>query len=179
MRRKVTESFARSVAAKIEQLGMTTRLSVNKIGQQRLVDSNGQDLGDVDILAAHRPTRSVVAVEAKDFEIARTPAEIAGEFEKLFKGKKGKKSTVELHTRRLDWLRKNLQEVVRSLGEDPLDGGQWHAVGRIVTSDPLVTPLVETSPLPVIAFVDLDVETLQLRSLGRRTSAARKRRKRR
>ena len=178
VRGKVTESFARSVAVKLEQLGMMTKLSVNKIDQQRIVDSNGQDLGDVDILAAHRPTRSVVAVEAKDFEIARTPAEIAGEFEKLFKGKKGKKSTVELHTRRLDWLRENLVDVVRSLGEDPNDG-QWQAVGIIVTSDPLVTPLVETSSLPVIPFVDLDADSLQLRSLGRRTSAARKRRKRR
>jgi hypothetical protein len=178
VRGKVTDSFARSVAAKLEQLGMMTKLSVNKIGQQRLVDSHGQDLGDVDILAAHRPTRSVVAVEAKDFEIARTPAEIAGEFEKLFKGKKGKKSTVELHTRRLDWLRENLVDVVRSLGEDP-DDGQWQAVGTIVTSDPLVTPLVETSPLPIIPFVDLDADSLRLRSLGRRNSAARKRRKRR
>ena len=90
VRGKVTESFARSVAANLEQLGMTTKLSVNKIGQQRLVDSKGQDLGDVDILAAHRPTRSVVAVEAKDFEIARTPAEIAGEFEENVQREEGK-----------------------------------------------------------------------------------------
>lgn len=178
VRGKVTQSFARSVAAKLEQLGMTTKLSVNKIGQQRLVDSRGQDLGDVDILAAHRPTRSVVAVEAKDFEIARTPAEIAGEVEKLFKGKKGKKSTVELHTRRLEWLRENLAEVVRSLGEDPADG-QWHAVGRIVTSDPLVTPLVEISPLPVIPLVDLDVAALQLHpSQGVKSTRRRGRRRR-
>ena len=96
----------------------------------------------------------------------------------MFKGKKGKKSTVELHTRRLDWLRENVAEVVRCLGEDP-DDGQWHAVGRIVTSDPLVTPLVETSPLPIIPFVDLDVDSLQLRSSGRRNYTARRRRKRR
>lgn len=178
VRGKITQSFARSVAAKLEHLGMTTKLSVNKIGQQRLVDSKGQDLGDVDVLAAHRPTRTVVAVEAKDFEIARTPAEIAGEFEKLFKGKKGKKSTVELHTRRLDWLRENLAEVVRSLGENP-DDGQWHAVGRIVTSDPLVTPLVEISPLPVIPFVDLDVEALQLHPSRSLKSTRRKGRGRR
>jgi hypothetical protein len=178
VRGKVTESFARSVAAKLEQLGMTTKLSVNKIGRQRLVDSKGQDLGDVDILAAHRPTRSVVAVEAKDFEIARTPTEIAGELEKLFKGKKGKKSTVDLHARRLNWLGENLAEVVRSLGEDPKEG-EWHAVGRIVTSDPLVTPLVETSPLPIIPFVDLDIEALQLHPSEGANASTRRNRKRR
>ncbi len=176
-RGRVTESFARSVAAKLERLGMTTKTSVNKIGQHLLVNSKGQVLGDVDILASHLPTRSILAVEAKDFEIARTPAEIAGEFEKLFRGKKRKKSTVELHSRRLDWLRENLADVVRSLGEDP-DDGPWHVVGTIVTSDPLVTPLVETSPLPVIPLVDLQIETLELRALGNRDSTRRKRRKR-
>lgn len=178
VRGKVTESFARSVAAKLEQLGMTTKLSVNKIGQQRLVDPRGQDLGDVDILAAHRPTRSIVAVEAKDFEIARTPAEIAGELEKLFTGKKGKKSTVELHSRRLEWLLDHLGDVVHSLGEDSVDE-TWHLVGCIVTSDPLVTPLVESSLLPVIPLVDLDIVRLHLQSTARRRPATRKTRKRR
>ncbi len=176
VRGMVTESFARSVAARLEGLGMTTRLSVNKIGQQRIIDSKGQDLGDVDVLAAHRPTRSIVAVEAKDFEIARTPAEIAGELEKLFAGKKYKKSTVELHGRRLEWLREHLDEVVRRLGEDP-DDGTWHVVGSIVTSDPLVTPLVESSPIPVIPFADLEIETLQLQPEARDRSATRRRKK--
>jgi len=177
VRGRVTESFARSVAAKLEQLGMTTKMSVNKIGRQRLVDSKGQDLGDVDILAAHQSTRSIVAVEAKDFEIARTPAEIAGEFEKLFKGKKGKKSTVELHSRRLAWLREHLAEVVSSLGADPEDG-PWQVVGSIVTSDPLVTPLVESSPIPIIPFDDLQTEALQLRAPNDGGSSGRKHRRR-
>jgi hypothetical protein len=178
VRGKVTESFARSVAAKLEQLGMTSKMAVNKIDRQRIVDSAGQDLGDIDVLAAHRTTRSIVAVEAKDFEVARTPAEIAGELEKLFKGKKGKKSTVELHSRRLEWLRDHVAEVVRGLGEDP-DDATWHVVGNIVTSDPLVTPLVESSPLPVIPFVDLEIETLQLQPLSNGRPPARQRRKRR
>ncbi len=156
VRGRVTESFARSVAAKLEQLGMTTKLSVNKIGQQRLVDSKGQDLGDVDILAAHRSTRSIVAVEAKDCEIARTPPRSPGVREAPQR-KKGKKSTVELHSRRLAWLRENLAEVVRSLGVDP-DDGPWQVVGSIVTSGPLLTPLVEHSPLPVVPYVDLRIE---------------------
>lgn len=176
-RGRVTASFARSVAARLQQFGMTTKVSVNKIGQQRIVDSKGQDLGDVDVLAAHLPTRAIVAVEAKDFEIARTPAEIAGEFEKLFKGKKGKKSTVELHSRRLAWLREHLAEVVGSLGADPEDG-PWQVVGYIVTSDPLVTPLVESSPIPVIPFDDLQTEALQLRAPNDRGSGGRKRRRR-
>lgn len=175
VRGKANRSFAGSVAARLQGFGMATRLSVHKIGQQRLVDAQGQDLGDIDVLAVHRPTRSLVAVEAKDFEVARTPAEIAGELEKLFTGKKAKKSTVLLHSRRLEWLRGHIHEVVRSLGEDS-DDGEWHVVGIIVTSDPLVTPLIASSPITVIPFADLKIETLQLQPAARGRSATRKRR---
>ncbi|WP_040584364.1 hypothetical protein, partial [Sedimentibacter sp. B4] len=52
----------------------------------------------IDVLAVHPATRSIIAVEAKDFEVARTPAEIASELEKLFAGKGEKKATIELHS---------------------------------------------------------------------------------
>lgn len=176
-RSKINDSFARSVAAKVESLGLTSRLSVNKIGQSRVVDSAGNDLGDIDILAAHSRTRSIVAIEAKDFEFARTPGEIANELEKLFSGKNGKKSTAELHGRRLDWLRKNLDQVVRSFGCD-VGSKPWRVVGAIVTSDPLISPLVASSPLPVIAFADLGIDILNVATQpGRRPPESRRRRR--
>ncbi|MFZ2240797.1 MAG: hypothetical protein WAV90_14895 [Gordonia amarae] len=175
-RGKITDSFARAVAARIERFGMEPRLSVRKIETRRIVDSAGQDLGDIDILAAHKPSRTILALEAKDFEVARTPAEISYELDKLFKGKPGKKSTAELHLRRVDWLREHLNSVVRGLGEDPRDGN-WKVVGIIVTSDPLVTPLMASSPLPVIAFQDLDIDTLPLQSITRKSKSTQRRKK--
>jgi hypothetical protein len=168
-RGKINDAFARSVSTRLQRLGMTTRVSVTKIGKRRIVDSSGNDLGDIDVLAIHAASRSILAVEAKDFEIARTPAEIANELEKLFSGKKGKKSTIELHSKRIDWLRQHLDDVILSLGAD---GGTapWRVIGVVVTSDPLITPLVSSSTLPVIPFDDLALDGLDLAPSSARRS---------
>ncbi len=178
VRGKINDAFARSVAARLQHLGMTTRVSVNKIGKHRIVDSSGNDLGDIDVLATHAESRSILAVEAKDFEIARTPVEIANELEKLFSGKKGKKSTIELHGKRIDWLRQHLDEVALSLGAN---GGTapWRVIGAVVTSDPLITPLVSSSTLPVIPFDDLALDVLDLTPSSARRSPNHKRRRKR
>jgi hypothetical protein len=178
-RGKINDAFARAVSAQLQHLGMTTRVSVNKIGKHRIVDSVGNDLGDIDVLAAHPESRSILAVEAKDFEIARTPAEIANELEKLFLGKKGKKSTIELHSKRIDWLREHLDEVALSIGAN---GGSapWRVIGAVVTSDPLITPLVSSSALSVIPFDDLALDALGLTpSAVRRSSKHKRNRKQR
>ncbi len=170
VRGQINDDFARSVERRLRDLGMTTRLAVKKIGTNRIVDLGGKDLGDIDVLVAHPETRSIIAVEAKDFEIARTPAEIANELEKLFSGKSNKKSTIELHTRRIDWLREHLAEAMEHLG---FDGAlaSWQVHGVIITSDPLITPLVRSSSIPVLAFEDVDLDSLtNAGALGQRPS---------
>ena len=160
-RRKINDAFARSVSKRLERLDMATRLSVKKIGRHRIVDESGNDLGDVDVLAAHPASRSVVAVETKDFEIARTPAEIAHELEKLFLGSRSKSPTIDLHRRRVEWLHDHLDDVLLSFELENSDG-PWQVIGAVVTSDPLITPLVSSSTMPVIPYDDLDLKTLSL-----------------
>jgi len=157
---------------------MTTRVSVNKIGKQRIVDAAGNDRGDIDVLAFHPESRSMFAVEAKDFEVARTPAEMANELEKLFAGKKGKKSTIQLHSKRIDWLRQHLDEVMLSLGANIDVAPRWQVIGAVVTSEPLITPLVSSSTLPVIPYDDLTLEALNpTRAHVKRSSKKRRRRR--
>lgn len=157
-RRRINDQFARQVACKLSSLGFTTRLSVKKVGKKRLADQDGNDIGDIDVLALHAASNTVLAVEAKDFEIARTPVEIANEVEKLFTGKKGKRSTVELHSRRIDWLRENAGIFAVDLGLPA--GARARVLGVMVTSEPLLTPLVAQSPFPVVAIDDLTAEAV-------------------
>lgn len=158
-RGRLNAEFAESVARALQAQGMVTRTSVTKIGGRRLVDHQGKDIGDVDVLALHPESRSLLAIEAKDFELARTPAELANELEKLFTGKSGKKATVELHDRRLAWLRDHLDEVIAELGLAP-SGPSWKVLGAIVTSEPLVTPLMSRSHIPVVPLENLNLEQL-------------------
>lgn len=174
-RGRINDAFAHSVSLRLQELGMMTCMSVKKVGKNRIVDSEGRDLGDIDVLAYHPDTNTIVAVEAKDFEIARTPAEMSNELEKLFRRKKKKKPTVELHQRRIEWLRRNVADVIDAMGIN-VDGALCKVTGLIVTSDPLVTPLVESSPLSVVPFDDVHLETLGLEQ-NRRMRKPSKRRK--
>lgn len=173
-RREVNDLFARSVAARLAHLDMTTRVSVKKIGGRRIADESGNDIGDIDVLAVHRSTRSILAVEAKDFEVARTPAEIANEFEKLLRGAPGKKSAIELHGRRIEWLREHLGELVVELGLGD-EAGPWTVAGVVVTSEHLITPLVDSSPFPVVALDDLGLDALGLGTTSDGPTRARRR----
>lgn len=154
-RMEINGSFAAGVAKRLSALGISTRSSVKKIGRKRIVDSKGQDLGDIDILAVDFARKTILAVEAKDFEIARTPAEMSFEIQKLFQGKKKQRSTIELHSRRLAWLKQHQEDVLMDFKAQG-SAAKWKTVGLIVTSDPLVTPLVQKSELPVIPISDLE-----------------------
>lgn len=165
-RRRINDQFAQQVARKLSCLGFTTRLSVKKFGKKRVCGPDGNDIGDIDIFAFHEGSNTIVAVEAKDFEIARTPVEIANEVAKLFTGKNGKRPTVELHSRRIEWLRKNTAVIASDL-HLPTDR-LINVLGVIVTSEPLITPLVTESEFPVIAIDDLTKEAIGVDTSSRR-----------
>ncbi|MBM9460259.1 hypothetical protein JK386_10120 [Nocardioides sp. zg-536] len=157
-RRRINDQFAQQVARKLDRLGFTIRLSVKKFGKNRVADPDGNDIGDIDVLAFHEVSNTLLAVEAKDFEIARTPVEIANEVEKLFTGKNGKRSTVELHSRRIDWLHDNIVMVTADLGLPA--STHVRVLGAVVTSEPLLMPLVTESPFPVVAIDDLTADAV-------------------
>lgn len=169
-RTQINDAFAHDVSTQLSALGISTMISVKKIGKRRIVDALGQDLGDIDILGAHTASKTIIAVEAKDFEVARTPSELTHEVQKLFAGTAKKKATVELHSRRLDWLREHLGEVIAEFGIED-DAARWRVNGLVITSEPLVSPLVQSSLLPVFPVDDLDSHTL---NLGNTRMASRK-----
>ena len=177
VRRRINDGYAADVAECLRRLGLHAELSVSKIGGSRIADADGLDLGDIDVLAWHSSTRTILVVEAKDFEVARTPAELSHEMTKLFLGRRGRKperSTVDKHARRIAWVSANLAAVLTHVGAD-VNAGASSVIGVIVTSDPLVTPLVASSTIPVIPFADLDLDVLGLKPMTASTAGRRRR----
>ena len=170
-RSQINDAFAREISLHLNNLGIETKIAIEKFGRLRIVGISGEKLGDIDILGVHEPSKTIVAIEAKDFEVSRTPAELANEIEKLFSGRGKKKSTVEKHERRLEWLREHLDKVVAEFGID--DSLGWKVRGFIVTSEQLVTPMMRSSSLPVLTINDLDLSALGLKH--RSPSSKRKR----
>ena len=159
-RSQINDAFAREISSRLNHLGIKTKKAIEKFGGCRIAGASKEKLGDIDILGVHEPSKTIVAIEAKDFEVARTPSELANEVEKLFDGKSKKKSTVEKHERRLEWLREHLDKVVAEFGID--DSLGWKVRGFIVTSEQLVTPMMRSSSLPVLTINDLDLSALGL-----------------
>jgi hypothetical protein len=128
---------------------------IGKVGSLRLRGPNG-DLGDIDTLVIDPNTKRIMPVECKDLVRARASHEMANEIANLFLGQNGKASFVEKHQRRVEWLREHIGEVLDWLGL-PQDG-DWQIEPLIVVDQELMTPYLYTSPMRVVAVVELEEE---------------------
>jgi hypothetical protein len=123
---------------------------VKKIGANRELHHH---LGDIDVLVCDPKHRRVLVVECKDLSLARTPFEMAHELAELFDGVNGKKSIVEKHQTRTEWVRAHISDVVTFLRGDPKR--RWAVVPLIVVDEALVAPHLRQSPIPVLSLEEL------------------------
>lgn len=152
MRTKESEAFNDQVADFLqEQEGVIVRRRVKKIGSLRIEDVKGEQLGDVDVLVANPRRRRVFALETKDFELARTPFELANEVAKLLSGDN---SAVAHHQKRVHWLRRHIPEVCKWLSV-PEGRGKWRVEALIVVSQRLLSPYIQRSPIRVVTLEEL------------------------
>lgn len=128
------------------------RERVKKIGRKRISDTEG-DLGDIDVLIANPKKKTIMVVECKDLAIARTPNEMSNEIMNLFQGSESKKSIVEKHTKRIEWIKTNLEDVMSWLNIQ--SKGKWRVEGLIAVNQPLFTPYLKKSPIPVVSYEEL------------------------
>lgn len=152
-RRSDDEAFNDEVADLLEIVpGAIVKRRVKKLGKQRIAES-GADLGDIDVLVVVPSKRTIVLVEAKNFEVARTPQELANEVQKIFEGEK---STQKLHAKRVRWVGENVAALLDWLGVAVTHPrAKWTVFGVIVTSEHLLAPLVRSGDSRVVAFTDL------------------------
>ena len=131
---------------------LIVRERVKKIGRKRISDVTG-DLGDIDVLIANVNKRTIMVVECKDLALARTPNEMSNEIMNLFQGSDSKKSIVEKHQKRIEWITANLNDVVGWFGEN--SNLKWRVEGLIVVNQPLFSPYLQKSPITVISYPEL------------------------
>lgn len=146
------EVFNDEVAAFFAELaGHLVNSRVKKVGGLRIARSNGEDIGDIDVLVVDLERHQILAIETKDFEKARTPSELAREVEKLVAGPK---SACHLHSERVRWLQDHSKDVVEWLG---LTGAwpKWRVDGLIVVSSELMSPLLAESKFPIVTLTQL------------------------
>lgn len=127
-----------------------TKIRVSKIAGKPMVSKKGEDLGDIDVLGIQPSKKLILVVETKDFEMARTPAELANEALKIFGDKH---SAVERLAHRVNWILENLKTFLAHYNITE-DLNEWVVLPVVVTSMSLLTPLVLTSDVKVLPVED-------------------------
>jgi hypothetical protein len=123
---------------------------VKKVGSLRELQDH---LGDIDVLIGDNQRNRVLVIECKDLSAARTPYEMANEFNELFIGRAGKKSIVAKHQARNIWVKENLDAVLEFLKLNPT--GAWKLIPLIVVDQPLPASYIRESPIQVLSFEEI------------------------
>lgn len=150
------ERDARALGAAAVRRGFT------KAGSLDLANVNGENLGDIDILLV-TPNGVLVAVEAKDLETARTPAELAREVAAL---SRGPKAATQRLSRRVDLVSSHLPEVEHALGLPHVRGRK--VVPLVVTNAPLLGSYLSGSPVAIVAADEFAAAVAAVDQAGRR-----------
>jgi len=121
-------------------------------------DGSNDDLGDIDVLVVNPERHRIWIIDTKNLGAGRTPRELSNELSKMFpQGDGRKRSFIEKHLRRAEWVRNHLVEVVKVIvvGSNIGDLTKWEVQPLIVVDRELVTPFLREPEIPIIAFEEL------------------------
>lgn len=112
---------------------------VKKIGNKKIASEDGLDLGDIDVLVINPRKKIILLLECKDLSVARNVYEISNELINVYQGTDVKRSIVQKHQRRYEWIKSNLSNLLEryNLGELKI---KWTIKPVVVLSQAMVTP---------------------------------------
>lgn len=143
------DAFEGEVAAKVREHGLQVRKRFTKVGGLRL-EENGNDIGDVDVLAIDPAAKRIWAIECKAIAIGITPWELSHELGRIHEPGTG---ILAKHERRAAWLRGHLKELVGAFGYDPRG---WQLEPVIVVEVDLLATHLRSSSMPIVDLPQLE-----------------------
>jgi hypothetical protein len=150
-RDKEGEKFNKEVADFFQEVkGLSVRTRVKKVGSLRELQDH---LGDIDVLVGDSTLSRILVIECKDLSVARTPYEMANQFNELFVGTDEKKSIVAKHQARVRWVKNNLRAILEIL--DLNAARRWKVSPLIVVDQPLFASYLRTSPIHVLSLEEI------------------------
>jgi hypothetical protein len=158
LQRALSKDFEDTVAEVVEAApAWQARRRVKKIGSHRIQRPNGEDLGDVDVLAVSPSLRLAMCIEAKSLAGALAPHQLRHEFDENF-GSGGKRpSAATKLTERCQFVAANANGLLRSFGIDDAPAS-WRVGACIVTDYENLGALLEACPVPVLTLRELRVQ---------------------
>jgi len=143
--------FNREIAELYHEIpGLIIRERVKQIGHLPIARSNGDLLGDIDVLVADPGHRVLHAIDTKNLAPGRTPIEIARELRRTFKTEGSKPAAMDTHAERAAWLTRHRAEVLEWLGLDAAASETWRVEPSIVVNTEVTAPFLEDLPMRVL-----------------------------
>lgn len=162
LQQREAQQFNDAVAAAFSALpGAIVKKQVVQVGGQRIVRTNGQTLGDIDVLVVEPKRRLITLAEAKNLAPARTPWEFSQELEEIYKSMRGKKSTVDKHLERSDWVHSNRAALLSWLNLNANSVDNWVVQPLLVLDKETASPYLASSPITTTSLQQLkdDIRT--------------------
>ncbi len=129
---------------------LTVRANVRRFGDRQIARDSGEPLGDVDVLVADPRSRTLVAIEAKNLTGAGLPHQIANELSETFQSRGRRPASVQIHAERVEWLRKNLPDVLEAIDLASHDASTWKVRGLVVVDREVLSAFLTECPFPVV-----------------------------
>lgn len=159
--KKVTnrgDKFNKKVFEKINKMdGVNAFIKVRKINGKKIVDSNGQELGDIDVLAIINSKKKIIAFEVKDFSFAKTPYEMYHQYLNVFLDNQHRLSYMSRHKKRVDWLKDNIQDLKQHYN---LQEGNWKVVKGLIVDEPILSNDFYHKKENIVLYTELSKEYL-------------------
>lgn len=152
-------SFNDVVSEKLRAFGtLIVDSKVKKINSQRIADSNGNDLGDIDVLVIVPSKKKIVVVEVKDFSFAKTPYEMHQQYLSVFCDNGDKLCYISKHKKRVDWIKSHIDDVVAKYN---LDQGKWKVFDALVVDESITSNEFYHQNQTILLYSELTEETFK------------------
>ncbi|HEX4114691.1 MAG TPA: hypothetical protein VHY18_02320 [Solirubrobacteraceae bacterium] len=148
-------AFNDAVAMMYDEHDFSVRARVDRFGPRKMLDEQGNDLGDIDVLVVDAQRRTILCIEVKDLAGALAPHQLANELRATFSVGGSHRSHAEKHQRRVAWIAAHVSEVLDDVGYKDARAHRWRVEGLIVTDEEVLASFIGEPPLPVRDFLTL------------------------
>jgi hypothetical protein len=143
--------FEEEVQDVIRAEGWQTRRRLRRVDGNQMQRSDGETLGDIDVLAGSENSPILWAVECKSLNGSLSSAEVAREMSDHFRSEG--KSSVAKHAERVAWLQERSVSAARLL--DLSDRADREVRGLIVTGREVIAPFIDEISFEVVSVKQL------------------------
>lgn len=156
VRRMDTKAFNTRVADRFRSdPKLVVDQNVEDVLGGRVARTNGEPLGDLDVLVIDERRRRILVIETKDLGVTRNPREMDNQLRHIFDTRGPEASDATRHVERIAWVAAHVDVILERYGIKNRNVSEWAVEGMFVVDQDLMTPYLADVPMPVVSLRQL------------------------